>query len=108
MDLFSVVETLEHLHNMGVKFFFIESPPLRMRDQVRSDVDHPIETDDSNRNILEPLNWNGFKQMLYTTDDEFTPSSRHGNNHYFERNTKRNCDTFIDSEIGLTNDKLGN
>ena len=94
MDLFSVVETLEILES--AKYFFIEAPAWRLQSDMKAD--HPIETDDSNRNILATVErwWQWIQTSAITTDDEFTPSPRLGGNHILQKH-KRNCDTFIDS-----------
>ena len=95
-------QQLKHLHNMGVKFFFIESPPLRMRDQVVSDVDISQKAHEYVREDFEKY-WNWIDSNAIDTKpvwQNWTRSKRHGNNHYFER-------TQIDIARYL-NDKLGN
>ena len=81
-------QLLRHLKFLGVKYFFIEAPAWRLQADMKAD--HPIETDDSNRNILASVErwWQWIETNAIPTNDEFTPSPRLGGNHYFTETQK--------------------
>tara|TARA_R100001463_G_scaffold111327_2_gene166197 strand:- start:359 stop:1168 length:810 start_codon:yes stop_codon:yes gene_type:complete len=96
----SYYQLLRHIKLLGVKYFFIEKPTWRLRNEIREDNFDSWSNPINNNKELFAKYWNWIGENAIPTNDEFYSNPKHAGEHYYTETHKLMAENL--------NDKLGN